>query len=112
MDIRPLLYVIGILLCTLSASMLLPIMVDLSAGNPDWRVFLLCMIFTAFLGGALVLTNTGKKFHMGVRQTFLFTTLSWVVLAIAAAAPFALSGLKMSLIDALFESISGITTTG
>lgn len=51
MDMRPILYVIGILLCTLAASMLLPIFADLAADNDDWKVFLLCMIFTSFLGG-------------------------------------------------------------
>ena len=111
MDMRPILYVSGILLCTLSASMILPIMADLATGSEDWRVFLLCMIFTLFFGGALVLTNAGK-FQMSMRQTFLLTTLSWIVLAIAAAAPFALSGLNMSITDSFFEAVSGITTTG
>ncbi len=112
MDIRPILYVTGILLCTLATSMLLPIFVDLAAGNPDWKVFFICMVFISFIGGALALTNYAEKFHMTMRQTFLMTTISWTVLAIAAAAPFALSGLQMSLTDALFEAVSGITTTG
>ncbi|CAG0904226.1 unnamed protein product [Cyprideis torosa] len=49
---------------------------------------------------------------MSMRQTFLLTTLSWTALAVAAAAPFHLSGLRMSLTDSLFEAMSGITTTG
>lgn len=109
---RPILYVTGILLCTLAFSMTLPILVDLSANNPDWKVFLFCMTLTGFLGGALVLTNSSEKFNITMRQTFLLTTVSWTILAFAAATPFALSGLKMSLTDSLFEAISGITTTG
>lgn len=112
MDLRPILYVTGILLCTLAASMLLPILVDIYAGNADWKVFLFCMSFTAFIGGALVLTNTSQKFNMNMRQTFFLTTFSWVSLALAAAAPFALSSLNMGVSDAVFESVSGITTTG
>jgi trk system potassium uptake protein TrkH len=92
--------------------MILPILADLNVGNPDWKVFLLCMIFTGFFGGALVLTNMDQNFQMTMRQTFLMTTLSWVVLAVAASTPFYFSGLSMSLTDALFESVSGITTTG
>lgn len=112
MDMRPILYVTGILLCTLAASMVLPLMVDIAADNRDWKVFLLCMTFTGFLGGALVLTNSSDKFHITMRQTFLLTTISWSVLAVAAAAPFALSGLQMSITDSIFEAVSGITTTG
>ena len=112
MDMRPVLYVIGILLSTLAVSMILPILVDLMSGNDDWKVFFLCMVFTAFLGGALILMNSGDNFHMSMRQAFLMTSLSWIALALAASAPFALSGLNMSFTDALFEAVSGITTTG
>lgn len=112
MDLRPILYVTGILLCTLAASMSLPILVDLAAGNSDWKVFFLCMSFTGFIGGALVIINSGRKFDITMRQTFLLTTLIWVALAVVASAPFALSGLNMSLTDSLFEAVSGITTTG
>ena len=112
MDMRPILYVTGILLCTLALSMLLPIFVDLGMGNPDWKVFLLCMILTGFIGGALVLMNSSDNFSMSMRQTFLMTTISWSVLALAAATPFALSDLDMSLTDSIFEAVSGITTTG
>lgn len=112
MDMRPILYVIGILLCTLAASMILPIIADLAVDHKNWKVFLLCMTFTFFFGGALVLTNSGERFHMTVRQTFVMTTLSWIVLAIAGAAPFALSDIRLGIADSFFESVSGITTTG
>lgn len=112
MSLRPILYVIGVFLCILAGSMSLPILVDLAADNPDWKVFMFCMIFTGFIGGIMILSNARDGFTLTIRQTFLLTTLSWVVLALAAAAPFALSGLNMSVSDAVFEAVSGITTTG
>ena len=112
MDIRPIFYVIGILLCTLAAGMVIPIIADISTGNEDWKVFLVSMIFIFFIGGAMVLINKGNEFHITMRQTFLLTTLSWVVLAAAASLPFYFSEMNMSLTDSMFEAISGITTTG
>ncbi len=112
MDIRPLLYIIGIFLSILAVAMVIPMMVDFATGNEDWKVFMLCMIMTAFFGGALILSNKADKFQISVRQAFMLTTLSWLTLAVAAAAPFALSGLNLSLTDSLFEAVSGITTTG
>lgn len=112
MDVRPILYVIGILLCTLAVSMVFPALIDLAAGNSDWKVFILCMTFTFFLGGALVLTNAAQDFNIGVRQTFLMTTLSWIILSFIGGMPFMFSDLDMSLTDAFFETMSGITTTG
>ncbi len=92
--------------------MLLPLATDLLNNNEDWKVFLVCSISTAFFGGALVLTNASKKFHMTVRQTFIMTAFSWVTLALFSALPFALCGLNLSITDSVFEAVSGITTTG
>ena len=112
MDLRPVLYVIGIFLSIMAISMVLPMLTDLYFGHEDWRAFFICIIITAFFGGSLILSNAGKSFSLSLRQAFLLTTLSWVTLSIFAALPFWLSALKLSYTDAFFEAMSGITTTG
>jgi trk system potassium uptake protein TrkH len=111
-DIRPVLFVVGILLTTLAAFMFVPALVDASAGNPDWRVFLAAAFFTLFIGVTLVLMNRTGPIHLNVRQTFLLTTLAWLVMAAFAALPFSFSELELDYADAFFESMSGLTTTG
>lgn len=113
MDLRPVLYVIGLLLATLALSMALPMLVDLYFGSSDWKIFFLCILATAFFGGVLVLGNSGEEeFSLTLRQVFLLTTLSWITLAIFAALPLWLSRLNLSFTDAFFEAMSGLTTTG
>lgn len=113
MDLRPVLYVIGVLLSTLAISMALPMLIDLYYGNSDWKIFFLCILTTAFFGGALVLSNSGgESFTINIRQAFLLTTLSWLALATFAAMPLWFSQLGLSFTDAFFEAMSGITTTG
>ena len=112
MDLRPLFFVIGILLSILATSMTIPLFVDLASGNDDWKVFMLCMIITGFFGGILILTNGGHNFHLNIKQAFLLTTMSWAFLCIFAAAPFAFANVNLSITDAFFEAISGLTTTG
>ena len=112
MNLRPVLYVIGILLTILSLSMILPMLADLYLGHNDWQVFFLCIIITAFFGGSLILSNAGHDFNMTIREAFLLTTLSWVFLATFGALPFFFCELEMSATDSFFESMSGITTTG
>ncbi len=111
-DFRPVLFVVGILLTTLAAFMFVPALVDATAGNPDWRVFLAAAFFTLFIGVTLVLMNRTGPIKMNVRQTFLLTTLAWLVTAAFAALPFAFSELELDYTDAFFESMSGLTTTG
>jgi trk system potassium uptake protein TrkH len=60
----------------------------------------------------LVLTNREENKKLNLQQAFLLTTLSWLSIAIFGSLPFLLSNLNLSFVDAFFESMSGITTTG
>ena len=55
-DLRPILYVIGILLCLTAVAMLLPMFVDLIYRNKDWQIFLFSSIITFFLGVVLIIS--------------------------------------------------------
>lgn len=112
MNFRPVLYVIGLLLSVLAISMTFPMLVDLHTGHSDWKVFFLCAIVTSFFGGMLILTNTSSKITISIREGFLLTSLSWIALCLFAALPFWFSELEMTFPDAVFEAVSGITTTG
>ena len=111
-NIRPVLFVVGILLTTLAIFMFVPALADASVDNPDWRVFMAAAFFTLFVGVTLGLMNYGGSLSLNVRQTFLLTTTVWIVMAAFAALPFAFAELEMSYTDAFFESMSGLTTTG
>ncbi len=111
-DFRPALFVIGILLTTLSVAMLAPFAVDVVDGNPDWQVFAGAGLLTLFVGGVLVLTNRSPARRLSIRQAFILTAASWLALTTFAALPFVFSGLKLTYTDAFFEAMSGITTTG
>ena len=111
-DFRPVLFVVGILLITLSLAMALPAIADAVTGNPHWRVFLAASVFTLFIGTCLVLSNRMREPRLTVRQAFVLTTLSWVIVAAFAALPFAFSDLNLSYTDGYFEAMSGLTTTG
>ena len=68
---------------------------------------------TLFTGVTLVLMNQGYgNAALTGRQTFLLTTSVWIVVGFFAALPIAFSELNLTLADAVFESVSGITTTG
>lgn len=112
MDIRPILYVNGVLLSILSLSMVFPMLADFYFDYDDWKVFFLCIIITAFSGGALILSTSGHKFNMTTRQAFLLTNSTWLILPTFGALPFWFSSLDMSFTDSFFEAMSGITTTG
>ncbi len=112
-DMRPVVYVIGLVVAMLGATMLVPMVVDLYFGSPDWLVFLSTATITMVVGGSMSLAtaNTAKQ-GMTIQQTFLLTTLIWIALPLFAALPFALGELQARPVDAMFEAMSGLTTTG
>ena len=112
MDLRPILYVNGILITILAISMFLPMLADLYFGSPDWKVFFLCITITAFFGGSLILSNSGLDHKISVRQAFILVSSVWLSLSFFAALPLKLSAMDLSFTDSFFEAMSGITTTG
>jgi trk system potassium uptake protein TrkH len=111
-DFRPIFLILGLLLSTLAVMMIIPAIADIVAGNPDWQVFAVAAGVTLFIGISLSLTSYAGGASLSVRQAFILTTLSWIVLTTFAALPFAFSQLNLSFTDAFFEAMSGITTTG
>jgi len=111
-DLRPVLYVLGSLICMLATGMMVPVVVDVAAGNPDWQIFVMTMFMSLAVGGMFVLANRGTGDALNLRQAFLLTTFAWAVLPAFAALPIAFSELSLSYTDAYFEAMSGLTTTG
>ena len=111
-EFRPVFFICGILIASLGGIMLVPAAVDGAAGHADWKAFALSALLTVFIGGALVLVNRKESIRLNLRQAFLFTGVSWLSVAAFGALPFVTARLGMSVTDAFFESMSGITTTG
>ena len=111
-DFRPVFYIIGILLCIESITMLIPMIVDLIFQNNDWLIFMFSSILTFFIGIILYFSFKNKKNKINLNQAFVLTVLSWIVIALFSSLPFIFSSSNLDFTNAFFESISGITTTG
>ena len=104
-------FLIGILLIVLGASMLAPYSMQIIF-KENSHSFISSSFITIFIGILFVLANLDKEFKLNLRQTFLFSTLAWVMVAIFGSLPFILSANEFTFSEAFFESMSGITTTG
>jgi len=112
-DPRPVLHVIGLLILALGLTMVVPLGVDLWFASPSWPVFLESAIITMLAGGLIALaTQNASGSGLSIHQTFLLTTSVWLALPIFGAIPFLFGVGGLSLTDAFFEAMSGLTTTG
>ncbi|GJL98279.1 MAG: Trk system potassium uptake protein [Hyphobacterium sp.] len=112
-SVRSVLFVLGIMVASLSAAMLIPALIDRYAGEEaSSRAFFWSSVWGGFLGLAVALAVKTDNGKLTTRSAFLVTGGSWLVLAVFAALPLRYGGHDLSWTDALFEAISGLTTTG
>ena len=104
-------FTLGILQIVLGASMILPIIIQFVYNQLD-SSFIGASIITIIFGTLFFLSNLDHQKKLNLQQAFLLTALSWLSIAIFGSLPFIFSNLQLSLTDAFFESMSGITTTG
>lgn len=112
LDIRPVLYVVGLLLLVLAAAMALPVGLSLADGDGDAAVFAIAAAVTVFFALALILSCNGPRSRLNLRHVFLLAAVTWGVLPLFAALPFNFGSARLDYTDALFEAMSGLTTTG
>ena len=103
-------FVIGRILLSEAALMVLPVLVALLYGE-SVLPFLLPILALVLVGGALGLPRP-KRTALYARDGFAVVALAWIFVSAFGAVPFVLSGDIPSMVDAFFETVSGFTTTG
>jgi trk system potassium uptake protein TrkH len=104
---------LGLLLMVFSATLLPPVFVSLLYQDGEVQAFLAGMAAVIVLGFLMWFPVHRYRQELRVRDGFLLVTMFWVVLGLAGAMPLVLStNPVMSVTDAIFESFSGLTTTG
>jgi len=104
-------FTLGVLQIILGISMVIPIIIQIIYNQLD-SSFIGAGIITIIFGVLFFLSNLSHEKKLNLQQAFLLTSLSWISIAIFGSLPFIFSNLELSITDAIFESMSGITTTG
>ncbi len=112
MRYQVILYTVGIVLLVMGGLQAIPALLDLSDANADAWGFFWCGLLELFLGGALYFSFRGFDARVSLREAFLLTNAAWLTMTIAGALPFWFSTIDAPVTDAVFEAVSGITTTG
>ena len=104
-------FTLGVLQVILGLAMIIPVIIQFIYNELD-SSFISSGIITIVFGILFFLSNLDHDKKLNLPQAFLLTALSWLSIAIFGSLPFIFSNLGLTLTDAFFESMSGITTTG
>ena len=105
--------ILGLLLALFSLTLIPPLVMSITMADGIEYAFVSAIFVTLFLGLFLWLPVRKFKGELKLRDGFLVVVLFWLVLSFSGAIPFiVVDNPKMTVIDAIFESMSGLTTTG
>ncbi|MGO2414219.1 MAG: potassium transporter TrkG, partial [Cobetia crustatorum] len=113
MSLRVIYRILGILLMLFSVTLVPPMVISVVFEDSTLSAFAIAMGITLLTGFLLYYPNRRARKELRNRDGFLITVLFWTVLGAFGSLPFLLAeDPNLSVIDAMFESFSGLTTTG
>lgn len=112
MNKRSIIYILGWVLIVEAVAMQIGTITSLIYGEKEALYFVLIGVVSAILGVLAIKVKKPKNMVLYQKAGFASTALSWILLSLVGCMPFWLSGEIPSFIDAFYETVSGITTTG
>lgn len=103
--------ILGSFVFFLGFALLIPMLIALLYEEAVWHTFLYSASIAFIVGGTLYYLFRPKQ-ELKIREGFLVVSLTWLFLSLVGALPFVISGILPSYTDAVFETMSGLTTTG
>jgi trk system potassium uptake protein TrkH len=109
----PTLLILGAILNILALFMLVPLALSITYNSDNQIAFFSSAAITSLVGiGFLLIGKKSRLDFMQPRQVFLITTSAWTGVSLFSALPFILIDHPLTLADAVFEAVSGVTSTG
>lgn len=110
-DLTTVLGILGAFVFFLGFALLMPMFIALIYGEPIWPTYLYSASIAFGVGGFLYYSFRPER-ELRVREGILVVSLTWLFLSLVGALPFVIAGILPSYTDAVFETMSGLTTTG
>ena len=113
MNKKLILHLLGAILLIEALAMAPSLAISLAYGDGDWLAMLIPMGILVALGAPpWLLLREENKANLRVKEGFVTVAFAWILLSVFGALPFVISGVIPDFTGALFESVSGFTTTG
>jgi trk/ktr system potassium uptake protein len=109
----PVVYVFAYFVAAIAACLLMPAVFAIGFGEQAIGFdFLVCALLWVFVAGAMMLALRGRERRLRIAQRYLLALMLWLLLPVVAGMPLLLTVEGLSPLNAYFEAVSGLTTTG
>ena len=102
-NIKPIALVGGTVVCAVGFLLFIPLITELIYQTESWQSYTVPILLYLIVGGSLVIVNKNVELNISIKEAFIITVLSWILLAILCAIPFIYTKLNLSITDALLN---------
>ena len=110
-NLKPIALVSGTVICAVGF-FIYTLITEIIYKIESWQSYAVPILLYLIIGGSLVITNKNVDLKISLKEGFIITVLSWLLITFLCAVPFLYTEVNLGVVDALFESMSGVTTTG
>ena len=111
MDYRSTISILGRLTFGYGLCILMPALFSLFEGDSAWKPLFYASLFSQLLGVGMAMIRR-ETHRIGIREGFAIVGFGWIMASLLGALPYTFSGILPNYVDAVFETVSGLTTTG
>tara|TARA_Y200000002_G_scaffold379348_1_gene388430 strand:+ start:332 stop:1780 length:1449 start_codon:yes stop_codon:yes gene_type:complete len=111
-NLKPIALVSGTVICAVGFFLFIPLTTEIIYKTESWQSYAVPIMLYLIVGGSLVIINRNVDLKISLKDAFIITVLSWLLMTFLCAVPFLYTEVNLGIVDALFESMSGVTTTG
>ncbi len=112
LNLKPISLVCGTVVCSVGFLLFIPLITELIYNTESWQAYVVPILIYLIVGGSIVIANQNIELKISIKEAFIITVLSWILFSLLCAVPFIYTEVNLNVIDSIFESMSGITTTG
>ena len=103
LNFRPIALVGGTVVCAVGFLLIIPMVTELIFRTGSWQSYFVPILLYLIVGGSLLITNKNVELKITIKQAFLITVLSWILLSILCAVPFIYTETELSVVDAFLS---------
>ena len=99
-NLKPISLVCGTVICAVGFLLFIPLITEIVYKTENWQSYTVPILLYLIVGGSLVITNRNVEINISLKEAFIMTISSWLLLAVLCAVPFIYTESNLNIVDA------------
>src|SRR6056300_2003197 len=98
LNLKPIALVGGTVVCAVGFLLFIPLITEIFYQSESWQSYAVPILIYLIVGGSLVITNRNVELKISIKEAFIITSLSWILLSLLCSIPFVYTQLQLGVV--------------